>query len=468
MSITSRLLSWIRGRKTPEPIGGSYPERREFVYLDEVSVLSILASRTGGIASEFTQKHTASLDNEVGASLGVGLGGAKATLGAKRKTGQVEASQVSRRAIIQSNFKELYDIERSKLALYPASADHLPTVDSIRGLGDLLDSPKEPGLLNDSSTLHRGELLEVAVELEADPIFRIGTIITTFCEMMEDNEKLFEGVVTTQVPEIRSVGRLLESLLGGLVPIRGRLVDYAWIRMSGRDVLVNRSLLCQIPTSARPTAYPVFLVGVAQSDLFWKDIRRVLFSQAQYTVFCRLATSGLTDTWSPVKMADVFSGIASDFDEMIRGLGGELMSVFNKGVRSATLAGDDAPSTMLPQDAQRGELLLRDYVESLANYHKRNIEPTVMVSLTRGDFWPVNWLHTVDSYRPVFGEVTKRVDDLLEVETPHDVTYELRRQVLGWSGLEETLVLDGAIANGNVPEPRCEKFLDCEIIAIYW
>ena len=85
-----------------------------------------------------------------------------------------------------------------------------------------------------------------------------------------------------------------------------------------------------MPTGAQPEAYPAFLVGVAQSDLFWKDIRRVLFSQARYTVFCRLATSGLTDRWGPVKMADVFSGITSDFDEMIWGLGDELMSGFKE------------------------------------------------------------------------------------------------------------------------------------------
>ena len=469
MSIVSRLSNWLRRRKNREPNEDSNRERREFVYLDEVSVLSILASRTGRIATESIESQSSSQSSEVKGSLGVGLGGTKANLGTKMQTSQIEASHVSRKAIIQSSFKELYDIERSALVMRPVSLDRLPTVDSTRGLERLLGSPEGTGLLVDPSTLHRGELLEVEVELEADPIFRMATIITTFVGLMEDNEELLQNAATAQLPEIRSVARLLDSLLAGLVPIRGCLVDYEWIRICSRDVLVHRSLLSQMPTGALPEAYPAFLVGVAQSDLFWKDIRRVLFSQARYTVFCRIATNGLTDRWSPVKMADVFSGITSDFDEMMRGLGGELMSEFKKGVRSATAGTTvDAPLTMLNYDAQHGELLLRNYVESLASYHKRNIEPSAIEALTHGVSFAENWLDSVDAYRPVFAEVTKKVNDSLEVETPLNVAYELRLQALDQSGIEETVEIDGSTASGNLPEPRRERFLDSEIIAIYW
>ena len=476
MSIASCLSRWIRRPKSHTSKEDSYSEnedsysgRREFVYLDDVSVLSILASRTGGITIEYSENQTASQNSEVTGSLGVGLSGTKANLGTKIQASQVEASQVLRKSIIQTNFKELYDIERSALALGPPNSDHLPTVDTTLSLESLLGSSEGSGLLIDPSTLHRGDLLEVEVELEADPIFRMATIITTFFEMMEDNEELFENSVTTQLPEIRSVARLLESLLGGLVPIRGRLVDYEWIRICNRDVLVHYSLLCEMPADALPKTSPAFLVGVAQRDLFWKDIRRVLFSQARYTVFCRLAESGLTDRWNPVKMADVFSGIASGFDEMIHGLGGELMSGFNKGVRSATNGTTiDASSTMLNQDGQRGELLLRKYAESLADYHKRNIEPAVIEALSRISPHPENWLDSVDGYRPVFAEVTKLVDDSIGVETPAAVSYELRGQALVWSRLEETLDLDGSKTTGDLPETRCERFLASEIIAIYW
>ena len=469
MTIASRLKTWLRRRKTRGSNENSYQERREFVYLDEVSVLSILASRTGRIATESTESQTSSQNSEVKGSLGVGLGGTKANLGTKMQTSQVEASQVSRKAIIQSNFKDLYDIERSALVLRPVSPEHLPTVDSTRDLERLLASSEGTGLLVDPSTLHRGELLEVEADLEADPIFRMATIITTFVSLMEDNEELFQNVVPAQLPEIRSVARLLDSLLAGLVPIRGRLVNYDWIRICGRDVLAHQSLLSQRPTDALPKAYPAFLVGVAQSDLFWKDIRRVLFSQARYTVFCRLATNGLTDRWSPVKMADVFSGIASDFDEMIQGLGDELMSGFKRSVRSASAeTAVDAPLSILTHDAQHGERILRNYVNSVANYHKRELSSSDIEDLTHEVSFAENWLDSVDAYRPVFAEVTKKMDDLLEVETPPSVAHDLRVQTLHRLSPDETLELDGSTAGGNRPELQCDRFLDSEIIAIYW
>ena len=232
MTITSRLSNWFRRRKNREPNEASYRERREFVYLDEVSVLSILASRTGRIATESIESQTSSQSSEVNGSFGVGLGGTRANLGTKLQTSQVEASQVSRKAIIQSSFKDLYDIERSALVLRPASPDHVPTVGSLSGLEGLLGTPEGTGLLVDPSTLHRGELLEIEIELDADPIFRMATIITTFVGLMEDNEELLQNAATAQLPEIRSVARLLDSLLAGLVPIRGRLVEPPLVRPS--------------------------------------------------------------------------------------------------------------------------------------------------------------------------------------------------------------------------------------------
>ena len=86
----------------------------------------------------------------------------------------------------------------------------------------------------------------------------MATIITTFVELMEDNEELLQGTVPGQLPEIRSVARLLDSLLAGLVPIRGRLLDFDWIRVSGLEVLVHRSLLSQMPTDVQNEAHPVF------------------------------------------------------------------------------------------------------------------------------------------------------------------------------------------------------------------
>ena len=52
------ILSWMRDRLPHRKVGDTFDSlgdtRREFVYLDEVSVYSILASQKGGIATQFT------------------------------------------------------------------------------------------------------------------------------------------------------------------------------------------------------------------------------------------------------------------------------------------------------------------------------------------------------------------------------------------------------------------------------
>ena len=309
MSLSSRLGAWLRRlkpQKDPENPAGLL---REFVYLDEVSVYSILASRKGAIATEFTESQTASLNSDVGGSVSVGFGGTKAKIDSKMQAGRVQGSQVLRKAIIQTSFKELYDIERASLALSPPAPDSVPTVKAVSDIEETLNPLATDSWLLDPSAIRRGELLEVEVELEADPIFRMASVITTLRELMEGNEELFGHAITTQLPQMRSMAQVLEGLLVGLVPIRGRLVDYASASIGGRDVLIHRSVLDQINPDARPETQTAYVVGVAERDLFWKDIRRILFSNARYTVFCRLATEGLADRWHPVKVADVLVGI---------------------------------------------------------------------------------------------------------------------------------------------------------------
>ena len=274
--LPSRLLRRVRQlknrRKRPEPDG----QLREFVYLDEVSVYSILASRRGGIATEFTESQTASLNSGVGASLGV----SGTTLNAKTHATQTQGSQVLRKAIIQTSFKELYDIERDGLALRPRHGCRVPRLSCVADLEGQLDSLSRDGWIVDPRTIHRGELLELLVELEAEPIFQLVTVSSTLRELIEESPQVFDKDITDQFAETQAVARVLGGMLVGLVPIRGRLVDYECMHIGERDVLVHRSVLDQIPPDAQAEICPVFVVGVAQRDLFWKDIRRVLFSGA--------------------------------------------------------------------------------------------------------------------------------------------------------------------------------------------
>ena len=463
MSIALRFRGWRRRLKQRRDLKKARGPLREFVYLDEVSVYSILASRKGGIATEFTESQTASLNSEVGGSIGVGFGVTKAKVNSKVQTGDVQSSQVLRKAIIQTSFKELYDIERDALALSPPHVGSVPMVDTVAGLEHRFDRLSKDGWLFDPGAMHRGEVLEVRVELEADPIFRMASVIATLRELMEDNEHLFGHTTTTGLAEMRSMAQVLESLLVGLVPIRGRLVDYTWTSIGGRDMLIHQALLDQIDSAARPIANSVFVVGVVQRDLFWKDIRRVLFSGAQYTVFCRVAKGSLADRWQPVKVADVLAGIVPRFDELIR--------EFSEQARLAMTAAYAAP-TAVGQVADYETQAIRDYAALLADHHGRSLDPEMTDELIDDITGEKGWIGSVDGQRAVFGKVTRRVDAAIGVETSCEVAYELRRTVV-----MDIVALDGTVSpqaktgrkREPTPDPRIhERFLDAEIVAIYW
>ena len=117
----------------------------------------------------------------------------------------------------------------------------VPKVATIEDLeARLAAHDKKDVWLVDLCELSRGELIEVEVELEADPIFRLVSVITTFRDLTEGNDQLFDRTVTALLPQMRSIARVLDSLLAGLVPIQGRLVDYDSASINGRDVLVHR------------------------------------------------------------------------------------------------------------------------------------------------------------------------------------------------------------------------------------
>ena len=144
--------------------------------------------------------------------------------------------------------------------------------------------------LFDPETLSRGDLIEVEVALEADPIFHIVEVFGTVMALFRDNEDIFGYDVAAQLSQVASLVRVLEGLLAGLVPVRGRLVAYRSATIGDKNVLIHHRLSDQFDTDDSPKLRSAYVVGVADRDLFWKDIRRVLFSKAEYTAFCRVAT----------------------------------------------------------------------------------------------------------------------------------------------------------------------------------
>ena len=71
----------------------------------------------------------------------------------------------------------------------------------------------------------------------------------------------------------------------------------------------------------------------------------------------------------------------------------------------------------------------------------------------------------------MFSRVTQRVDEALGVETSGEVAYGVREAALRNAGLAGAVAPQASSSSGDdaAPVPSGhEKFLDAEIIAIYW
>jgi len=105
-------------------------------------------------------------------------------------------------------------------------------------------------------------------------------------EIIQDDPAAFGVQDVGELAQVRLVSRMVEKVLAGLVPVRGRALNYQVVEVDSEEWLLHTGLIAQL--QPRPAATSVFLVGVAQQGLFWKDVRRVLFSGSSYRVLARL------------------------------------------------------------------------------------------------------------------------------------------------------------------------------------
>lgn len=440
MNLVTRLRVWFRQWRRKRASKRQKAPLREFVYLDEVSVYSLNASRLGSIAAEFTEKQTASLQSEIGGSLDAGASGVvKAGVNSRLTAGQTQESQVVRRSIVQTTFKELYELELDSLAMRPIPEDlEPPKVDSLEDLKAATKTLGTDGWIVDPAKLARGQLLEAEVQLEVEDIFQFNEVVSTVLEIVQDDPEMFGIDLDERFGQVRSINCILEKLLVGLVPIQGYATDYRVVKLGKREWIVHCGLLNQLTSTDSLTIYPLYVVGVAEESLFWKDIRRVLFSGARFRVLCRMAQDGLQESWTPVKLAHVLGPVAPELAAKIDGLGSGAL---------AAMSGPNKPD----RSTERKQLLIRDaltaYAMSLADHYD--------FSLTAQDLPEVDLLseqHCTSSdsltgSRKAFSAITSLLHDHFDFPQEPVIAAQYR-----WDALEEAgLTLSGQVMPPLLP-----------------
>jgi hypothetical protein len=450
---------WRRRRRRRAARRGGKADLREFVYLDEVSVYSLIASRTGAVPSEITETESALLRSELSSSVGANAGVAKAEVGSTLEAQQSKGSQVVRKALVQSTFKELFDLESGSLPLRAAPpAGDPPAPADAEALLALATSG--PGLwVVSTDALHRGTLFELEVELEAEGIFRMSAMMTAFFEIVDENPKMLGSLSVPNLLDSFAVNKMLERLLAGLVPVRGRAVHHRYVKVGSKGLIVHTSVLERMGEHGLPVQ-PIFVVGVAERELFWRDIRRVLFSGSRYSVLCRLGEEGTRASWTPVKLVDVLKEVSADLGDHIMEAG----SFLDRRRQGEERNDDEA----LRESAMREALII--YALDLARQYghrsadeERAAREAPTASQSRSNVTRVE-------RRAAFEELTKSLEESLGFEAEPLVAAQLREAALSGVGFD---------LEGNLPEASVEadedssldetpRYLDSDIVAIYW
>jgi hypothetical protein len=458
----SYFRHWLRRRKRKRTHKSLATTLREFVYLDEISVYSLLASRFGAIATEFTKTEAATLQTEAAGTVSGNIGVAKGESTAHLLKSRSQSSQVLRKSIVQTSFKELYDFELPHLLIGPISEDAQPP--ERRSQEEYIDACKSADKerwIRDSDDLQRGSLLELEVQLEADPFFRVSAVISSFLDIFEEGHEAFSEIPKDQVRQFRFADKMLAKLLAGLVPIRGLAVDYSVVTHAGKELLVHHRALEKLPTEIATTALPLYVVCVAEQSLFWKDIRRILFSNSRYRMLCRIADSGLQRTWTPVKLVNVLKSVSPELSEQFETASSKMLQAMSTRAKSEPGQNDRCAQV---------KDVLRRYASILPERHGKHADAMLFESMDLDLDSIVKHFGDLERRRKAFDLVTERVINHYQFEKDALACAECRSIALADAGLDFTVfhAREKPVKSPDSSPSEKARFVDAEVIAVYW
>ncbi|MEX2598759.1 MAG: hypothetical protein WD533_03795, partial [Dehalococcoidia bacterium] len=262
--------------------------------------------------------------------------------------------------------------------------------------------------------------------------------------------------------EVQPINKILQRLLAGLIPIRAEAVDYSVVEIDDIERVVHNKLLDGLAVQCRPLE----IVGVTEHLAYWKDIRRVLFSEAEFTLMGRVTRDGLYDTWTPVKLADLFHEVAPDLVAQIN------------AASQAPLGTPQLTAPMASAEVQLNEALVK-YVDALLGESGKKLVETQQSVLDAKVALLQKRAGSVSDQRTAFREVRDTLVGVVgvDVDVAPERDLELREAARRSAGLSLFPAL-GSVSTVSEPTPTptpdppstnvSPRLLDVEVIAIYW
>ena len=403
---------------------------REFIYLDEVSLQSLLVSLHGELTEKKSITDSTSNTKNVGGNIDTNnLAPLKLGFTAQYQSGKSDATQTEKKATVQSWFRELYETP------------------NILGVQPLEDDDQD--IIVKSSALQRGTLAELQVVLATDPYFNVVTSISEFFKLSENISEL------NGYSEIKWQIELLQQLLAGLIPIKAEILNYCALKTCDDTYLIHEDKVTGVSTSK----IKVNLVGVTELSAYWKDIRRVLFSNQEFRVLCRISRPGLVQDWNPIKLFDLFRNVfpGEDIDDL------------QEKLRLLSHNGD---AVSVPEINNKMRLALEEYIKSSCEHAGGEIGSDevegIIKEVLKGNFDEGSMGDRKVLYEKVDGELAS-----LKIDVPPNIRVTLRESSSEKAGLSHRLFTSAPSEVKKVEEKEEESvaeelFIEAEIIAIYW
>lgn len=406
-------------------------ELREFVYLDEVSVESLRVSQRGPLPATIQEMRSTALAAEIAGTAGAGAGPIKAEIRASMQSTRSDQTQILRKVIIQSTFAGLLKDSADKLVLSAAG-------------GPSMVSRSEDGVIDDSQ-LKRGELVELTVTLSTHPLYRIGSVIGAIADMTNELRHFQDAPVPSSFSQLLPAQTLLRQLLAGFIPIEAEVTDYVVVERGGTEKVVRRDAIAAQSKDTYDAIHPLKLTALTDETMYWKDLRRILFSASPYNVLCRLSGTGFSRTWNPVAMRDLIEEYVPVMGKALDGL----EEAAKPGLR---------PNAVVNVFADA----LRIHIEATlkASGVSPNKDQAKAITLLAGRLSQNTDSET--ARRQAFAASERFVAEEWQLQPSREALLESRRTSLALATLTAAQVDD-------VPKPSDEsRYLSAEIVAIYW
>jgi hypothetical protein len=293
--------------------------------------------------------------------------------------------------------------------------------------------------------LTRGSIVELEVMLEPEPVFSVSATVSDAIDLLEHFPP---HIVPRGLKEMTWVRQMMDALLVNLVPLRGKVIGRC-VADVGSDLRVVHESERAVILRSTPEAkfYSLVVVGVAEKTLFWKDLRRVLFSDSQFRIYARVARSGIQTAWTPVKLEGVLRQLVPDFGQHVDALAQGLSRTGRQ------------PSTSGPD---RGMQVLEAYIGLLSSRLQLSVAPEDLAAITTITDLGCS-LESVPDQRSFLEPATAYLERLNGAEVDRFLAAECREAALATTAPEVRSNPDTLATQSSA-----ERFLDVEFVAIYW